>query len=298
MSLLAIALALAAAVFFAVAAAFQHHAAFHEVRHRLFDVRLLWRLLHHPIWVCGQLGDVAGIVLHTTALHVGTLVLVQPVLVSGLLLSVPTEAVLDRRRPHRRDLIGVAFATAGLVAFLAAADPKAGTNRPTGAAWLVSGVLIGVTVLVLLLLARRTVRGARSGAYIGLATGVLYGFGAALLKTSADLLTSHPLTLPLHWEMYALIGSGTLALQLNQSAFQHSSLAAPLTTMTLAEPLVSVILGLTAFHEQIRTSPARLAIIAVAALAMAYGVRTTSTGRRPPTRARGAAVRPDDRGDR
>ncbi|TYB44938.1 DMT family transporter [Actinomadura chibensis] len=293
MSLLAIALALAAAVFFALAAAFQHHAAFHEVRHRLFDVRLLWRLLHHPIWVCGQLGDLAGIVLHTTALHVGTLVLVQPVLVSGLLLSVPTEAVLDRRRPHRRDLVGVAFAAGGLAAFLAAADPRAGIDRPSGAAWLASGLLVGAAVLVLLLLSWRTTRGSRSGAYIGLATGVLYGFGAALLKTTADLLTTRPLTLPLHWEMYALIGSGVVALQLNQSAFQHSSLAAPLTTMTLAEPLVSVVLGLTAFHEQIRTSPVRLAIIAAGALAMACGVRTTSTGRRPPASARsGSGTRP------
>ena len=295
MNVLAISIAVAAAVVFALAAALQHHAAFHEVRHGLLDVRLLWRLLHRPIWVFGQLTDLLGIALHTTALQLGTLVLVQPVLVSGLVLSVPMEAALNRLRPHRRDLAGVALATVGLAAFLLAANPSGGINRPSGVAWLLSGGLVGAGVLVLLVLSRHTARGSRSGAYVGMATGVLFGFTAALLKTCADILATRPLTLPLHWEMYALIGAGIVGMQLNQSAFQHSSLASPLTAMTIAEPLVSVVIGLTAFHERIRTSPPRLAIIFVAAVAMSYGIRMTSTSWQPPQRRRPVSTPPEER---
>ncbi|MFG1854003.1 DMT family transporter [Actinomadura geliboluensis] len=282
MNLPAIAAALAAAVFFALAATLQHHAAYHEVVHRLLDVRLLWRLLHHRLWVGGQSIDLIGLGLHITALHIGTLVLVQPIMISGLLLSVPMEAALDRRRPRRRDLTGVALATAGLAAFLVAADPSAGTSRPTGTAWFVSGGVVGLAVAGLLVLSHRTRRGPLSGACVGLATGALYGFSAALLKTCADLLTTHPLSLPLHWQMYALLATSAIGMQLNQSAFQHSSLASPLTAMTLGEPLVSVIIGLSAFHELIRTSPPRLAVIVGGAIVMSYGIWRTSTTQRPP----------------
>ncbi|WP_067792799.1 DMT family transporter [Actinomadura formosensis] len=297
MNVLAVAIALAAAVLFVLAAALQHHAAFHEVRHGLFDVRLLWRLLHHPIWIGGQLTDLVGIALHATALQIGALVLVQPIQVSGLPLSVPMEAALNRRRPHRRELGGAALATAGLAAFLVAAAPEGGIKHPSGVAWFASGGLVAVTVIGLLALSHHTTGGSRSGASVGLATGVLYGFTAALLKTCTNILATRPLTLPLHWEVYVLIGAGIVGMQLNQSAFQHSSLASPLTAMTLGEPLVSVIIGLTAFHERIRTSPPRLAIIFVAALAMAYGIWTTSTTWQPPAR-RPAAVPPDDQADR
>ncbi|MEU9842112.1 DMT family transporter [Actinomadura sp. NPDC048032] len=293
MNVLAVAIALAASVFFGFAAALQHHAAFHEVRHGLFDVRLLWRLMHYPIWIGGQLTDLVGVALHATALQIGALVLVQPVQVAGLPLSVPMEAALNRRRPHRRDLRGAALATAGLVAFLVAAAPQGGIRHPSGAAWFACGGLVAVTVIGLLALSHFTTRGSRSGASVGLATGVLFGFSAALLKSCTDILATRPLTLPLHWEMYALIGTGLVGMQLNQSAFQHSSLASPLTAMTLGEPLVSVIIGLTAFHEQIRTTPPRLAIIFVAVLAMAYGIWTTSTTWQPPRR-----PPPDDQADR
>ncbi|MFE9104247.1 DMT family transporter [Actinomadura geliboluensis] len=160
--------------------------------------------------------------------------------------------------------------------------PSAGTSRPTGTAWFVSGGVVGLAVAGLLVLSHRTRRGPLSGACVGLATGALYGFSAALLKTCADLLTTHPLSLPLHWQMYALLATSAIGMQLNQSAFQHSSLASPLTAMTLGEPLVSVIIGLSAFHELIRTSPPRLAVIVGGAIVMSYGIWRTSTTQRPP----------------
>src|SRR5438270_13488624 len=101
MTVLTVVAALLSAACYALASALQHRAAYHETQHPALDPRLLWRLIHRPLWLTGQIADVAGMVFQTLALASGALALVQPLLVSGLILSVPLAAALDRRRPGR-----------------------------------------------------------------------------------------------------------------------------------------------------------------------------------------------------
>ncbi len=280
MSAPAVPVALASAACFAVASALQQRAARAEPPHPTMDPRLLLRLARRRLWLAGGLADLAGVGLQALALTLGGLALVQPLLASGLILAVPLEAALDRRPPGRRDLAAALLAAAGLSAFLLAAAPAGGVPEPSTRAWAWTAVATGPVVAGCLLAGGRSA-GARRATYLGLATGVMYGVTAALLKACAERLATDPITLLGRWQLYALIVIGVAALVLNQNAFQDGPLAAPLTALTLADPAVGVLIGATAFQESISAAGPRTPAVAVAAIAMACGIWLASRSAPP-----------------
>jgi hypothetical protein len=109
-----------------------------------------------------------------------------------------------------------------------------------------------------------------------LATGVMYGVATALFKTcSADL--AHPLTLLTKWPVYVLMLAGAVGMVLNQSLYQIGVLAPGLTSLTLAEPVTAVAIGITAFHERLALDPVSSAALIGAVLAIAGGLWLITT---------------------
>lgn len=278
MVLVAVLLGLGSALFFAFSSALEQHAAKQEKPTRAGDPRLLIRLLHRPLWLFGSIPDGVGTILQALALRFGPLALVEPLLMSGLFMAIPLEAALERRRPHRKDLILAAVGIIGLAAFLVAANPRAGVSQPSTLAWIGVGLVAGGLIAICLLFARRA-HGAHRGTLLGIATGLLYAVGAALLKTISEDLTGHPFGLLRNWHLYALIVVGIAALTLNQNAFQSGPIAAPLTAITLLDPFGGVVIGVTAFHETLSTGPIRLVIELVAVVFMIVGIVLASTTR-------------------
>ncbi len=76
-----------------------------------------------------------------------------------------------------------------------------------------------------------------------------------------------------YWEPYTLVVLGGLGFVLNQRAFQAGSLTASLPTLTVVEPVVAAIVGVTMLHETVPTSGA-LEWAAVAASVIAMIVAT------------------------
>jgi drug/metabolite transporter (DMT)-like permease len=275
-STIAISVALVAALCFALTAALQHWAASREPTHKAMDPRLLLRLLRRPLWLVGEVAHVAGTGLQALALALGALAVVEPVLASALFLAIPLEAAITRRRPRRRDLTAVALATCGLSVFLFAAKPASGISMPSGTAWAWTAAVFIPMIACCFALARRWT-GARRATCLGLASGAMNGVCAALLKTCADRLTADPMALLLDWRPYALLVVGIAALLLNQNAFQGCSLAAPLTALTLSEPIVGLAIGVTAFQENLSAGGLHAVILVVAAIAMVRGVWLASS---------------------
>lgn len=276
MKVLAVVVALAAAACFALTSAVQQRAAKREPPHRTLDPRLLLRLARRPMWLASWVPDLAGTGLQTLALRFGPLALIQPLLASGLFLAILLEAALDRRRPRTRDLVAVATGALGLAAFLVIAQPSAGVTDASRGAWI--AVLAGCAGSVAACVAvawssPETVR----GTMLGIATGVLVGLTAALLKPAVTRFSDNPAGIFTDWHVYALIPVGLAALILNQNAFQSGPLAAPLTALTLVDPVVSVVIGQTAFHEHLDFSGPRLELEIVAGLAMVAGTWLAST---------------------
>jgi drug/metabolite transporter (DMT)-like permease len=273
---LAVLLALCSATCFALGAALQQRAARREPPHHTFDPRLFIRLLRSRGWLLAKIPDFTGTVLQAVALRFGPLTLVQPLLISGMFLAIPLEAALDHRRPHPRDVTAVTCCVVGLAAFLIVARPQPGVPEPSGLAWLAVGVGASLLVAVCLALAHRTTSALR-GTLLGVATGVLYAGVAVLLKAFTGRLFSDPLAALTDWHLYALILVGIGGVALNQNAFQNGPLAAPLTAITLVDPVTSVVIGVTAFHERLSIGGLRLVVEVPAMLAMISGIWLAST---------------------
>ncbi|AVT36061.1 DMT family transporter [Plantactinospora sp. BB1] len=277
----AVVLALGAAACFALGAALQQRAARREPQHATADPRLLIRLLRRRSWLLAKVPDLAGTVLQALALRFGPLTLIQPLLISGMFLAIPLEAALDHRRPHPRDVTAVAACVLGLTVFLVAARPRAGVAQPSLMGWLGVALIGGALVVICLLLAHRAT-GAARGTLLGIASGLLYAGTASLLKTVAERVTHDPLSTLADWHLYALAVVGFASVALNQNAFQNGPLAAPLTAITLVDPVASVVIGVTAFHETLSFGGLRLLVEVPAILAMGFGIwlaSTRSTGR-------------------
>ena len=270
MTLLAILLAIAAGCAFAFAAALQHRAAAAETDSRMGDPRLLIRLARNPYWLIANVLDVGAVVLQAAALSAGAIVVVQPLMVSGLILAVPVGAMLNNRPVSRWDMSGVIVGAIALAGFVALADPTEGIDNPPLSDWAVVLIGCGLAVAVTLMLGR-VLSGVRRAISLGVATGVLYGLTAALLKTCVSLL-SDPLALVTSWQLYLLAFAGVLGFILNQNVYQSGSLAAGLTTLTLVEPIVALLVGITAFGEHLAVGGYRGAGMALAAVGLVISI--------------------------
>ncbi|MDG4787436.1 DMT family transporter [Micromonospora sp. WMMD1102] len=268
---IAIALGLASAAFFAVSSVLEQQAAKRERPTRTIDPRLLIRLLHRRLWLFGSTADAFGTVLQALALRFGALALVEPLLVSGLFMAIPLEAAIERRRPHRRDLLVVLLGVVGLTGFLLAANPRGGVTEPKTLAWIGVTVAVGTLVTICLLVAWRT-QDATRGLMLGIATGLLYAMAAALVKTVIEKLPEQPGEIFTNWHVYALVLVGGTALTLNQNAFQGGPIAAPLTAIALLDPFGGVLIGVFAFEERLSLEGPRLFFGLVAVAAMVIGI--------------------------
>ncbi|WP_433801055.1 DMT family transporter [Actinomycetospora sp. CA-084318] len=273
---LAIALALLAALLLAVGSVAQRRAAGRVPDDEASGLGLLRRLVRSPVWWAGSVGDAGGFVVQAAALGVGSLLLVQPLLVTTLLFALPLEAWTGGRRITARDAVWALVLAAALALFLVIGEPTAGQDRAPFAAWVPTGsVLVAVLLACLLLAARR--HGRVRAAALAVATGIAYGVLAALTKSVVDLLTDGIVPLLLGWETWVLVAAAIGGTYLQQAAFQAGDLATTLPAITVAEPLVAALLGLTVLGEQVQADGAEWVLIG--ALVVVTVVATTVLAR-------------------
>jgi drug/metabolite transporter (DMT)-like permease len=263
----AVLLALGAALGYAAASVLQQHEAEADTGTAHGGAvgggfRLVLRLARRPLWLAGLAADGVGYVLQALALGVGELLVVQPVLTSGILFALPAGAWWSGRRLGKRDLAWAAVLAAGLTAFVLLATGDGGRNFASTDSWLVCAAIATPLLAVCLLVGARS-HGTRRAVLFAAAAGTLFGITAALTKASVVLLDRHGVGALSHWQPYALVALGALGFVVNQRAFQAGSLTASLPTLTVVEPIVAAVIGVTMLDESIPTEGA-LEWIAVA----------------------------------
>jgi drug/metabolite transporter (DMT)-like permease len=278
--------ALGAALLFALASVLQHRSAERESEEATFRMHHMGRLVLRPMWLAGILADAGGYVLQFIALRQGTLVVVQVLLISGLLFALPLAAAFNRRRPRAVELAGALAVVCGLALFLVVAQPAPGFVEASNFTWglTLMGTLVPAGGLVAL--AGRE-PGIRRAVLLAAASGIAYGLTAALTKATADLLSFGWLQLLLGWQTYALAVIGLLTLYTTQKAFHAGPLRASLPTLSVVDPMVSIIIGSLALGESISTVGLRPAIEVLALALLTVGVvilarSTLVSGEAPP----------------
>jgi drug/metabolite transporter (DMT)-like permease len=261
--------AVAGAASFGLASAIQQRATKEVPTTGTLNPRLLLELVRHPGWVLGIGTVIVGLSLQLVALAYGPLVLVQPLLVTGVLFGAVFSALLAHRRVDRLIVLGSLGAVAGLSAFLVLAQPTGGSTQLEQDGWglLPLALVLGISVLVCLAVASRYEGSVRVAA-LAAATGVFYGLTAGLMKVVTGQLRSGDFTeIFSHPVLYVVCVVGPLGFLLSQNTFQQGTLIAPaLAIITIVDPLVGVAIGVCWLGEEVTTSPAVLAGELIAAL--------------------------------
>ncbi|MDR1119241.1 MAG: DMT family transporter [Bifidobacteriaceae bacterium] len=271
MELIAVGVALLAALAFAGSFVSQQHVAAQVPAERGKGLRLFLELAKSPIWWAGALGDVLGFVFQAVALGFGSVVLVQPVLVTSLVFALPLAARWNGRRIPKADAVWSVAVVAALAVFTVVGDTSRGSVTAAVEPWLWPAAVFG-TALAALLVGGLATRGTAKALCFGALAGVAYGIIAPLTELTvvhlekvgfAGLLSSWPL-----YVLVVLIVAGTAW---QQSAFHAGSLGASLPATQVLEPLVAVVLGIWALHASLHTRGLGWAALAAAALVMAVG---------------------------
>ncbi len=269
----AIPLALAAALLYAIAAVLQQKAAAEAPQHTVMRPSLIFHLLRQPRWLLGYAADWVAFGCEALALGLGSLIVVQPLLASGLLFALLIDARWFQRPMSRNDWIAAGALTFGLVAFIAVGAPKGGVDHGSLSTWLRWGSPAVLIVVVGIAAGFRT-SGTRRAVLFGMATGASYGLTAALTKSTMSLIGGGGVGAAVtSWEPYALVAFAGVGMLASQSAFQAGSLTAALPAQTCTAQVIGIALGVVVFQEHLSTNTVfEWAVVVLAVGAMAIGV--------------------------
>ncbi|MCV7349682.1 DMT family transporter [Mycobacterium parmense] len=258
------------------------------------DKAMATTLARRPIWWAGQAAAIAGFAFQALALAHGSLLLVQPLLVSSLLFALPISAWLCHQRVHPADWGWATLLTLALAVFVLVGEPREGHNRPAVPAWTLA---LGITVplVVACVLGARRVAGRRRAMLLAIPVAVILGFIAVLTKicTHRFAIGGLPalLTVP---APYVLVGLALMLTVMQQAAFHAGALQASVPIMLVGEPIVAVALGMIVLGEHIAVRGSAGAVLLLTAAAMAASTVALARGRASDTTALAPQADPND----
>ena len=263
-------LALGAAFANALTSIFQRMAVEDAPARTTLRLSLITYALRRGVWIAGFFVMILAFIMQAIALHFGRLTQVQPILTTELLFLVFLLGSSFGFRIGWREWLGTAAVAGGLAGFLIFAAPGGGNVVPTTSEWLEVGLACLFFATVAVLLALRGSRWRRA-AMFGSASAIGFAFTASLTKVVSTYAAHDWVSIFRHWETYALAGCGALSLFIAQNAFHAGPIAASQSTLVMVDPLASILIGVSLFGDQLRTSGAWGPLEAISLLVLFAG---------------------------
>ena len=259
-------LALIAAFLFALAATLQQKGALNLPTISLADPMSLVRLVGEKTWLIGTLALFTGYLFQAGALDRGRLSIIQPLLVTTVVFALPLGYFLTKQVVGRREEIGAVVIIVGLGLFVYFGDPAGGNENASNSQWAITIVLLSVLSVVMLVFGSGGL--SMKAAVYGTVAGILFGLSSALTKPTLDYLHVSVGTMLSHWECYALAVAGVLGFVLQQVSLGTGRLAPSVATVSVANPLVGILIGILLLDERL-ARPGWHIVLAVVGLGIA-----------------------------
>lgn len=264
--------ALLAALSFAVAGVLQQRAAARTTDADALSAGFVASLARQRLWLCGVGLAIASYGLQMLALALQPLTVVQPLLVTEVLIAVPLSARLTGHRLGGREVGGLLLVAGGLAATVYGATPHgapAGHGTPTR--WLFAATTVGLAVAILAAAARRRSDLARARLY-ATAAALLFALAAAMLAVTVEGLAGSGVGVFASPAPYGVAAAELAGMVFIQSAFQAGPLAVAMPIVNWVQPLIAVLLGITVLSESLLTDVRHLGALGVGALAALAGI--------------------------
>jgi drug/metabolite transporter (DMT)-like permease len=207
--------------------------------------------LRRPSWWAAVALNGLGGLLHVVALAYGPLSLVQPLGALTIVFALPMAALFVGRRAGATAWRGAIMATVGLAGLLSLVGASDAHSLST-AQRVFAGLVTTAAVVALMIAGRAAHRHpvVRS-MLLATASGIAFGMSSVFTKT-----------VTVDWDggvsasdLPSLAAIGVLAtagMMLSQASYRGAGLAAPLATLTVVNPVVAAVVGITMFGETFR----------------------------------------------
>jgi drug/metabolite transporter (DMT)-like permease len=259
-------LALVAAFLFALAATLQQKGALNLPTISLADPMSLVRLAGQTTWLIGTLALFTGYLFQAGALDRGRLSIIQPLLVTTVVFALPLGYFMTRQHVGRREVIGAVAIIIGLGLFVSFGDPAGGKENASNSQWAITIGLLSLLSVLMLVFGSGGL--SMKAAVYGTVAGILFGLSSALTKPTLNYLHESVGTMLSHWECYALAVAGVLGFVLQQVSLGTGRLAPSVATVSVANPLVGILIGILLFDERL-SRPGWHVLVAVIGLGLA-----------------------------
>jgi drug/metabolite transporter (DMT)-like permease len=269
---LAALLALGAAFFIAIGDVIQQRSTQDVTGEPAGHLALLLRLIRDPKWWLGCISAVGGFGLQAAALGLGSVLMVQALLVTSLLFALPINARLSHRRVTRWEWLWAALLAAGVAVIVTVGNPTEGQARGSWETWAAVLAVLG-PVLVACAVGARMRPGPVGAVLLALVAGSLWGLFSVLTKGVVERLDDGVWAVLSMPELYALGVVTVAGTAYQQAAFRAGALTASLPTMTVTEPVVASALGVILLAETMRPGEAGwlTLLLAAAVIVLATG---------------------------
>ncbi|WP_313886874.1 DMT family transporter [Saccharomonospora amisosensis] len=267
----AVAMAVTGAMFIAVGSALQERVAVRSWTLGGGQLRFFLRLVKQPRWLLGAAFAGAGVALHVVALSFGPVSIIQPSGTTGLLFAVITKAVLDRRRIRLPELAGSMAIVVGLGGLLLALphtpkDPV--LSLPP--ALLLTVVTLGLNAAAMAV-SWLVVSGSAKAIALGLAAGVTFGVGSALVGVVGHRAVADPAAV-LDWLTLAIVVLLSIGGIAQQHAYRMRRFALAFAMLEISDPVAASSVGVLVLGEPMPETALRTASMGLSAAVIVVGV--------------------------
>jgi hypothetical protein len=235
-------------------------------------LRLVLYLVRHPLWLLGWVGMVASLIFQSLALHFGPLSVIQPLLVTELIIALALRRVWLHQSIRAATWFSAVVTGVGLVIFLVATAPSGSAFVPTTTRWTVP-VITCVGVVILLVLFAQRGSPARRTALFASATAITWALLATFIKATTDSISADGWLGALsHWPVWALCACGILGIFCEQSALHVGPLSVSQPFIVIVDPIISVALGVWLYREHFHSGLLHVGVGGLAFAVMCVGI--------------------------
>jgi drug/metabolite transporter (DMT)-like permease len=264
---MAVVLVLLATIANATALVLQRKAAADSARARGVSAGTLRDMVQRPAWLAGISIFAVAVALQATALSLGSIALVQPVLVMELPFTLLLGWLVLGGALRRQEWVAVAIMSVGLVTLLVTLQPSGGDALGAGVLVWILGALVTLGMLGITSAAARRSPTVAGAAFYGVAAGIGSGFVAVIVKAMTEALARGGLGAVLTtWQSYLLVPVAPAAFLTLQHALRAGRLLASQPGLILGNPLLSSIWGIGLLGEEVNGGAAVVGGLAGAVL--------------------------------
>lgn len=252
--LIGIPLALLGAVFMSFGAQYQHRGVTKVERlsggasSGGLTLTQLGRLLTRPSWILGSLMLGLAIVCQLGALAFAPLIVVQPLGAIALVITTLLNARISGHRPTKRSVRAIVECVGGIFIFVTIAALVA-TDEPVSTRQLITILVILAVVTVAFAALWLWLRRRMTALFYIIGAGVMYGFVATLAKVVISRIQSGDFEWLTLLCLVSLLLAAAVGAYFVQTAYSSGPPDLVIAGLTVIDPIVAIIIGLTVLGE-------------------------------------------------